>query len=296
MPLKQRTAAFSYHHLSVVPRQFSSYQVLAVLGVLGPEEILRIERFRLVLTLAQLGDKALWHTLAASAGWAQVALDAATSICPGCPNGLVPMLQWVSEHHRQCQLAVTAFRRRSLTARANMRPTALAHARWLKSLHSEGGTSFQLHSDHEQQRFTCAVCGTGCSTKAALAAHCSKAHGIRAEAAHIGGTACLCCATEFWTTPRLRLHLRKQEQCLLAHLGSDIDYSAAEYIDVPACQRKPAVKVPIARPFWATLRPGRLLTSDPTPVPAVPMLLRCLRASEPATIFRDLVLWGVDRS
>ena len=296
-----RTAIFQWYRSSFRPitglsvRGLTDDEVLAVLGVLGPDEILHIERFRLVMTVAHLGDAALWSTLTANAGWAQVAVNAAACVSPGCPSTFELLLPWVKERPRQCRLAIRAFRRSRLARRAECRQSALAHARWLHSLHKEGGTSFQLRLGHEQKRFTCALCGAGCGSRAALAAHCSKAHGLRAEATQVNGTACMCCATEFWTTPRLRLHLRRQEPCLLAHLGSDIAYSTEEYVDDSACRRRPAVHIPIATPFWATLRPQRLAIPEPPSGPAVPMLLRCLRASAPAIIFRDLVLMGIQQ-
>ena len=114
----------------------------------------------------------------------------------------------------------------------------------------------------KQPKFSCHVCGDVFGSKAARASHCSRVHGLAGLFSHVRGSICWSCGTEYHSTSRLRLHLRKVALCGVRHLESDLSYSPWKMTEAAHLQELPAIKVPFAQPFWARLHPIRASTCE----------------------------------
>ena len=138
------------------------------------------------------------------------------------------------------------------------RDAAVEDARFL-ALGDPIGWVFGSHAGRPapQGEFTCDVCGLRCTTKSSLASHRSRRHGDKALQVQVAsGTECLVCSMQYWTTARLRMHLRKNPTCLAVYAGSDVDFSSEECIVAEKGAWLPAVPSHTPRPWWATLRPS----------------------------------------
>ena len=103
--------------------------------------------------------------------------------------------------------------------------------------------------------FPCPECQQTFATSAALGAHRRKEHGIKARATAIAlGTRCDVCETEFWSTRRLREHLRRSEACL--QVWEAADRTADEEVCAPGLDWFPSTKAYGPHPWWSVLRPA----------------------------------------
>ena len=69
------------------------------------------------------------------------------------------------------------------------------------------------------------------------------------------GSECLACGTQYWSTPRLRMHLRKMPGCLAVYAGADLDFGPQDFVAATKGAWLPPVPSSTPRPWWATLRP-----------------------------------------
>ena len=112
-------------------------------------------------------------------------------------------------------------------------------------------------ADRPASAHACAICGATFPSKAAAAAHMQKIHSIPSQAtAHVRGTACQACQKEFWTSERLRDHLRHQSWCLQAYVEADLPSILLHERDCNMPMFMPATTLIGPRPFWATLLPA----------------------------------------
>ena len=153
--------------------------------------------------------------------------------------------QWASSFSRRCRTRAQKRKDENLLKWTNL---AAARSAGVYFFHFKG--SGRTGAQHK-----CPNCALKCKTAAALAAHMSKAHGCVAKStAAANGTRCEVCRTEFWSTKRLRDHLRRQPTCLRVWAESDLDSrEVAETMHSHAW--RPACKTSGPAPWWATLRP-----------------------------------------
>ena len=294
-----RAAISAWYRSSVRPlcgtsaRGLTDDTVLDLLGVLSPDEILHIERCRLLIAVSRSNASSLWIGIQKVGRWAACAVRAPAQVFQRESSSFVELVEWVHSHYPHCQLMIRQFRRRCLALRAQRYDSALATARSLHSFHQAGGTSFTARPCSMDALHMCTICGLQCGSKASLASHRSRVHGEPGRASTFFGTACLVCGSEFWTTPRLRMHLRKSPACLATVTGSDVDYHDWEFVDKPELARRPATTVPRPQPFWATLRPELPSQCAGTRTDVLPVLLRSLRLPTCAEVFKGLVISGV---
>ena len=136
------------------------------------------------------------------------------------------------------------------------------------------------------QPHKCHACAATFRSKAAMAAHQRKTHGVIAPSALFArGTACQACSVEFWTTPRLRDHLRHQPGCLAAHSEADLPLPLPHELVKSQRLARPATKLVGPVPFWATLRPSAPPAVQE--VPADPLYEALLHAIEQARTCTD---------
>ena len=268
--------------------------VLDLLGVLSPAEILCLEQCRLLIVAAKFDNGSLVRQLTLATSWAAAALESAAIVFGQRFAELDQLLAWIAGRLLNCRQWLRRFRLRSVHTRNNRQAHASAHAVMLHELHRSGGVTFQVTAQNTEALHICTTCGLHCGSKASLASHKSRVHGEIGMASAIRGTFCPVCGTEFWTTPRLQMHLRKRPTCLAVFHGSDVDFQKWEFTDGSSLARTPSTPVPAPQPFWATLRPiERQTPLQSTTASVVPVLQRSLLLAEPAAVFRRLVSHGM---
>ena len=125
----------------------------------------------------------------------------------------------------------------------------------------------------------CPTCQAGFASSAACASHQRKVHGCKARATQVAnGSQCPVCLVEFWSTRRLRDHLRRSTRCLQVVEAADLDPETP--VPEPTGLHLPAIRAPGPQAWWATLRPD---PSDAT-------------ITQPACPWRPLLLQLVDRA
>ena len=122
--------------------------------------------------------------------------------------------RWARKYLKTCLQ-----RRQPVQAARRIEMTALQEAR------DAGAIFCRLRQEPPLLPFghTCDSCGEVFRTKAAMAAHARKVHGITAPATQVAlGTSCAVCMKEFWTHERLKMHLRKAPDCVLVLAEAEI--------------------------------------------------------------------------
>ena len=104
--------------------------------------------------------------------------------------------------------------------------------------------------------FVCDQCGLVCGSKSSLASHRSRRHGELALQVQVAsGTECMVCGMQYWSTARLRMHLRKNASCLATYAGADLDFNEDECVVAEKGAWLPAMPSQTPQPWWATLKP-----------------------------------------
>ena len=103
----------------------------------------------------------------------------------------------------------------------------------------------------------CPDCLLRFSCKASMSSHRSTVHGVKAQVSFASGTHCAVCNKEWWTTHRLREHLRCSTDCRLCYANADLDPALS--FEVVGHKHQLAWRPPVdtagPTPWWATLRP-----------------------------------------
>ena len=143
---------------------------------------------------------------------------------------------------------------------------------------------------------SCDSCGEVFQTKAAMAAHARKIHGITAPATQVAlGTSCAVCMKEFWTHERLKMHLRKAPDCVSVLTEAEMVAEEHPHRKDSSPQWLPATKLVVPQPWWAGLRPVATTPILPAPAmvwqPYLRRFLQCIRSdkSRLAQTVREIV-------
>ena len=253
-------------------------QVCAVLKALTADEAISIARVRLVAQIASKGTDFLRALLHTSAHWRVAAFhDVGWLVSLQLHSRLATwwrhvdvdsfLSSWplsVEDTRRLLRKA----RRHCIDARSPMIEACLHQAQALATAEQQGLMRFHLNVGG--RAFSCSHCTASFSTAAARASHCQKVHGAPAPQRAAVGTACLCCRKQFWSTKRLREHLRHVAACRQVYSGADLDRQVDEVIGPAQC---PVVPFTGPVPWWATLRPPENdapVTPIPSAVPVAP--------------------------
>ena len=140
----------------------------------------------------------------------------------------------------------------AIDSRASMVTKAMTKAAALAKFEPQGVVVGRLDAVSEEMQYECAHCSTICTTKAALAVHASRRHGLRPDHASAFGTECPVCQQQYWSTGMLREHLRRSHACGAAFAASDIVEATSE---VRSAAQQPVVPLIGPKPFWAARAP-----------------------------------------
>ncbi|CAE7867077.1 unnamed protein product [Symbiodinium sp. KB8] len=146
------------------------------------------------------------------------------------------------------------FRKAAVASRADIVETAVAKAKTHDAADRAGVSYAVLPAVRAYDpECHCRVCHALFSTRAAAASHMAKRHGIHAASYSAVGTACQACMRQFWSTARLKQHLRASSSCACTYEGADLEVEAT--VPENCDQRLPPVPLIGPRPFWGTLCP-----------------------------------------
>ena len=241
----------------------SDSEVCHALGVPAPDELLCLERVRQLWLVVNEGPSALWDCLLLEQTWLTVALDALADICGHLdftfgrplPSDPAVCLVYLRTHAAVLKRLPGRFRKHLLGVICPDVPLAKAKINTLRE--KEGWISVTLPAASGASH-SCPVCFATFSTKAAAASHQASRHGISTVGNTVAGSVCHVCSQQWWTTFRLKEHLRRSEVCRNSWQGADLN--PPEDFEQVGCRRDKAWRPPVPSfgppPFWATLRPG----------------------------------------
>ena len=245
----------------VSPKFLSDAEVCEAMGALQPCQYLAAERVRQLCLVLDSGPSFLWRCLIAAKGWLGLALGALDDVCNEVGFSLTLPSGDLSAKLLHLSTMVHIIRRlprrftRCIVAKLN--PSApLAKALALTKGERSGWVCVALPTCH-QGEWKCSLCSFECSTKAALAVHMANRHNQQLVAKSVAGSICPVCQTQWWTTFRLREHLRRCAAC--CNVWNCADLADAQPFERTGTRKDMAWQPPVPAygpaPFWATLRP-----------------------------------------
>ena len=238
-------------------------EVCRSLGALSPCETLNAERVRQLAVVVQEGPSFLWDCLLVEASWLGLAFAALADVCRTldfCFGRELPSDRSVCLaflRSRAACLARLPGKYTKLVLTSARSEDVLEKATLATAREKEGWTPLTLPSA-AQGCHACPICHATFSSKAAAASHQASRHGVSLLGTGVSGSTCHVCCQQWWTTFRLKEHLRRSEVCRNAWHGADLD-PPLPFEHTGSRQNRawrPPVPVAGPRPFWATLAPG----------------------------------------
>ena len=259
-------------------RRLTDEQACALMGVVTPQEATHGAVVRTLAFVASKGDSYLRHCLQGSA-WSSAVPQALRHIATvvgddnlfgaACPDGGNNILGCSLEP--ACLRPVLRKYSRLCTAKRDaMVAPALRKASAHDQAAKDGLFFFKVDPEGDHgAHLPCPACAMRFKTAAALGSHLAKAHGQAAESAFGFGTACEVCRKQFWSTQRLRQHLRRAKLCAKAYVEADgAVHQPSEQL---ADSNTPPTALIGPAPWWATQRFCEDRTSNVTPLVLDPL-------------------------
>ena len=247
----------------------------SLLGVLPPDEVLRIARVRQLKVLCTHPDPFLREVVQAAFDWLECTLGDFSHMWRVCfPEEHLPELTPTTCWPVLLPLAnripslLRAFKKHWLDTLAVDSDFHLQRCKTLWRFEKAGGIQLKIGQLAGALPHACERCGAKFARRAGLAVHQLKMHGVRSVLSVAAGVECQVCRTLWWTTSRFRAHLEKTELCRTVYANADLEaVSTAEQVG----KRKDRAWQPPARvegpcPFWATLRPLDVPRPPPPPL------------------------------
>ena len=247
-------------------------EICAILGTLSSDELLRTARVRQLLTVLAEGPGFLWHCLQRAQDWLRLACQDSIAVLrladqpvPECFTVPEPQLSAVADVAGRLRRALRCYRKGCIDRRLQRRQAAIDKAEAILQCEAAGGAVFQAPTAPCGQH-VCTFSPMRFVSKANLAAHKSTVHHVAAAVSSATGTTCNVCRVEWWTTHRLKEHLRRSEVCRNTYQNADLPGALRHEIVGTKKDRafRPPAEVHGPLPWWATLRP------PPIPQPAGP--------------------------
>ena len=247
----------------------SDEQVCDYLQVLQPLQALAVERVRLLLQIAHAGPRQLQLALVAAQAWIVAAWHDLQLIgrlvgenVPECPKE-TPSCMKAWNDVWKTPAATARFLRQArgkwLQIAGVARPAVKAKAEAIRGIDETPAFLIKLRGDQSSQPFACQICSRSFSKACALASHMAKTHQQPALATRIRvGSTCEVCQRQYWTSKRLREHLRHSLRCCRIYHQADM---ASDLADKPDNAHLPQTRLIGPQPWWATQAPDK----SPTP-------------------------------
>ena len=245
-------------------------EIASILGVLTATEALRVERCRQLCTACENGPGFLWHCLLTAKAWLQAALtdlchvqESLSSARTGPYDVTLDTLQKLQSQHHTVRAQIKRYAAHCIAVRGQAKASAEAKATAIAAFEAKGGILLPAPVV-TQGHLPCDFCSLRFSSRANLAAHLKSAVSVAS------GSACSVCQVEWWTTFRLREHLRRSPDCLRVYQSADLGNSSA--FETTGSRQQKAWRPPApcygAQPWWATLDPPAEETAARLPAAA----------------------------
>ncbi|CAE7576372.1 unnamed protein product [Symbiodinium microadriaticum] len=257
-------------------RRLTESQVCSLVNCLTPLEAMACARLRTLAQVAGRGTEFLRVLVAKATLWIDETMQDVEHVAKvlrdeqlrSFVNTRSSTPEWLStfpyspEHARGL---IRRYRNARLKLRADHVDNAVRKASTLEKADEAGlRIVYWPEPAHTVGLHTCAHCQATFDTAAARAAHLAKVHAQAAPAAAAIGSACQACMKEFWSTQRLREHLRKSRRCVQSYNGADLGHEAPVKASTGTVVLPPTVLIG-PRPFWASLTPPLPSFELPTP-------------------------------
>ena len=241
-------------------------EIFSILGVPSAQETLHASRVRHLLCVLREGPGFLWHCIQATKDWLALAWDASVQVLKAAEDAAVfelqggcPSICVLHRHQVAIRRALRGYRKFCMRQREASKQAAVAKAQAIAVCEAKGGAVFTVPNSPCGQ-FVCELCPMRFASKANKAAHQSTVHKVSAAVASASGTTCNVCRVEWWTTHRLKEHLRRSPVCRDTYHNADLPTAGKHEAIGSKKDRafRPPVEVQGPLPWWATLRPPPL--------------------------------------
>ncbi|CAE7225175.1 unnamed protein product [Symbiodinium sp. CCMP2592] len=251
----------------ITSQGLDDHQLCLCLGILTAAQMREVDLTRHVGWLAADGSSVLRELWLTSGPWFQEA-QRAVKAC-SAHLGIRPTTAWEALLAKPCLAKQWArsYARRCRKIQRQLQPAALR--RWQTYHDAQQQGAFFLHVRERARTvgLSCPECQCHFGNPAALGSHRRKVHGVAARATQVTfGTRCEVCSTEYWSTRRLREHLRRSSTCLKVWEAADREVEAPA--NDAGHEWLPSAKACGPRPWWATLQPED--PPEPSPQAALP--------------------------
>ena len=264
-------------------RRLNDAQVCALLDVCTPQEALDIATVRTWAYVVTKGDAYL-RACVHGAEWLKALGPAMSRVAAGTGNAQLAAIaqNWTADRGVdlgfpfsvvQARHLLRTFRRHCVMSRRDLVDAALRKARAHQAA-ADAGLAYY----HVERRCTpklrnhvCPECALAFDTAAALGSHRAKIHAQAAASAHGFGTACEACRRQFWSTDRLREHLRKATRCSRVYV--EADWTPGNAREVLAAPTVPPVPLVGPAPWWSVQHFGEVACSFENPAGPDPVAL-----------------------
>ena len=254
-------------------------QVCALLGVLTARETHAVALTRSLAQVVHADMSYLHGLLFAQGSWLRHSIQAARTVTSTVDTAVVPLLPdsaaQFSDWHAGAKgclgdvaKLLRRFCRKVIGGRGPLADQALTHARARDRLEAQGVLLQHVPDELEDRprSIVCPVCHKHFATVAAEAAHARRVHGrVALHTQSLRGTACQVCQREYWTSARLREHLRFSTACCHTYIGADLGEVLPQEKGCagPAgATCKPITPLIGPQPWWASLHPGMVPDED----------------------------------
>ena len=248
-------------------------QVCAILEFLTPREAHAMALTRSLSQVLHSGMSYLLGLLYHQSSWLRCSLRAVNFVLsilgadnvPALPDSFADFAVWQTDTKQrigQVSLLLRRFCRSVIQSRKKMAEHALAHAEARNALVVQGVVLQHIPDELEDRPRTivCPLCCKHFATVAAQGAHARRVHGkIALHTQSLRGTACQVCMREYWTSARLREHLRFSSSCCHTYIGADLgDILPQEKgcSGQAGATCRPITVLTGPQPWWATLHPA----------------------------------------
>ena len=256
-------------------KHLDELDIATLLGALTADETLCVERCRQLCTVCDEGPGFLWRCLMSADAWlVAAACDLRIALTAvSCPITLpaasgTELLQLIKDNSVSIRRAIARYAQYCLQQRAHGRDAVVQKAQRLHDFEEAGGVLLPVPVV-SQGHLACDFCSLRFATRANLAAHLSTVHGRKSAVNAASGSCCQVCQVEWWSTYRLREHLRRSPACLQVYDAADLDTSAAHETTGSRQQRawRPPTQAFGPQPWWATLTPPAAAAAAAVTVP-----------------------------
>ena len=209
------------------PIFLSDADVCRGLGTLTPDQFMRTERVRQLALVLQDGPSSLWDSLLIEGHWIDLAVTSLKEMCDALsfrferelPADKGVCLTFLRAHHVTIARLPRRYTRFALDNCDGSHVLAAAKRRTDKERHKWEAVTLPKNG---QGQHRCPICHKCFATKAAAASHQTARHRVSQVSDTVSGSVCHVCNQQWWTTYRLKEHLRRSSSCRNAWNHADL--------------------------------------------------------------------------